>query len=158
VCGRLERFGGDAFSPLIFIDFAHSPDSLERVLKILRAFKPVRLICVFGCGGERDRAKRPLMGQLAAQYADLVIVTSDNPRGERPAAIAREIMAGARDAARFTTIEDRTRAIETALAGAAAEDIVLIAGKGHETTQEIAGQRFAQSDQATVKKWLAERR
>jgi UDP-N-acetylmuramoyl-L-alanyl-D-glutamate--2,6-diaminopimelate ligase len=158
VCGRLERFGGCAGLPLIYIDYAHSPDSLERVLKILRAFRPARLICVFGCGGDRDRGKRPLMGQIAAQFADLVIVTTDNPRSERPDSIAREIMAGARDTARFTPIEDRAQAIVAALAGATAEDIVLIAGKGHETTQEITGQRIAQSDQAIVEKWLAERR
>ncbi len=158
VCGRLERHGGSAGMPLIFIDYAHSPDSLERVLRILRGFKPARLICIFGCGGERDRAKRPLMGQVAAEYADLTIVTTDNPRNEQPASIAREIMAGVNDTSCCTAIADRAQAIETALADAAPGDIVLIAGKGHETTQEIAGQRFAQSDQAIVQKWLAGRR
>ncbi len=157
VPGRLEHHGGTAGSPLVYIDYAHSPDSLERVLKSLRAFGPARLICVFGCGGDRDRGKRPLMGRIAAQYADQVIVTTDNPRSEIPASIAHQIMAGARDTSHFTLIEDRSRAIETALAAATPADIVLIAGKGHETMQEIAGQRFAQSDQLTVQKWLGGR-
>lgn len=158
VPGRLERVGQRREIPTVFVDYAHSPDSLERVLKILRDFKPRRLHCVFGCGGDRDRTKRPLMGRIAASFADHIIVTNDNPRSEDPAAIAREIIAGAADPARFTVIYARDQAIFTALDAARAEDIVLIAGKGHETTQELAGTRIEQSDQATVRDWLERRR
>lgn len=157
VRGRLEKFGGNGL-PLIFVDYAHSPDSLERVLKIMRCFNPARLVCVFGCGGDRDRGKRPLMGQIAARYADVIVVTTDNPRSEDPALIAREIMAGVADAARLTAIPDRDHAIAAALSCATEDDIVLIAGKGHETMQEIRGIRSAQSDQVTVQAWLAGRR
>ena len=157
VCGRLEKHGGTDGLPLVFIDYAHSPDSLERVLRILRSFNPARLVCVFGCGGDRDRSKRPLMGQIAARYADEIIVTTDNPRSEDPTSIVREIVAGAADVSRFTAIQDRDQAIMAALSSAAPDDIVLIAGKGHETTQEINGTRLPQSDQATVQKWLAGR-
>lgn len=155
VCGRLERFGGQRGQPLVFVDYAHSPDSLARVLQILQAFAPPRLVCVFGCGGDRDRSKRPLMGRIAAHYADDVIVTTDNPRSEDPDAIAQEILgANGADASRCTVIHDRTLAIETALATAGPGTIVLVAGKGHETEQETAGRRSPQSDQATVRSWL----
>ncbi len=154
VTGRLERFGGTEGLPLVFIDYAHSPDSLERVLRLLKALRPVRLWCVFGCGGERDHSKRPLMGQIAAQYADRTIVTDDNPRGEKPSRITADILQGTQ-AAKFEIIHDRVTAINTALSGAAAEDIVLIAGKGHETFQELRGMRLPQSDQTIVKQWLS---
>jgi len=157
VRGRLERLGGYNREPTIFVDYAHSPDSLERVLRILRAFRPKRLFCVFGCGGDRDRSKRPLMGRIASQCADEVVITTDNPRSEAPDAIARAIISGSSDPARFIVIHDRNEAIEAVLNLAGSDDIVLIAGKGHETEQEIAGKRIAQSDQAIVRAWLERR-
>ncbi|MBI2802578.1 MAG: UDP-N-acetylmuramoyl-L-alanyl-D-glutamate--2,6-diaminopimelate ligase [Gammaproteobacteria bacterium] len=154
VCGRLEVFGGCAGQPLVYVDYAHSPDSLERVLRLLRSFNPMQLICVFGCGGERDRSKRPLMGAVAARYADQVIITADNPRGEDQTMIAAQILKGIADSDKVSVVADRTSAIAQALAIATAQDIVLIAGKGHETFQEIGGIRFPLSDQAIVSRLL----
>jgi UDP-N-acetylmuramoyl-L-alanyl-D-glutamate--2,6-diaminopimelate ligase len=154
VRGRMERFGGDAGKPLIFVDYAHSPDSLERVLLALRALRPARLHCVFGCGGNRDRSKRPRMGEIAARLADAVIVTSDNPRDEAPQDIADEIVAGMAVGARYRILLDRDQAITLALKAAGPDDIVVIAGKGHEQTQETGGARAPHSDQATVERWL----
>lgn len=151
--GRMERLGGRG-RPDVFIDFAHSPDSLERVLRVLRGFHPHRLICVFGCGGDRDRSKRAPMGRIATTLADLVFLTSDNPRSESPAAIARDILAGAEQPERVAVIDDRRQAIVRALDTAEPEDIVLIAGKGHEKTQESAGVKLPCSDQAIVMQWL----
>lgn len=156
VRGRMERFGGRDGEPLVFVDYAHSPDSLERVLRSLRALGPARMHCVFGCGGNRDRSKRPRMGEIAARLADTVIVTSDNPRDEAPSAIAQEILAAMPDRSRVRVVLDRDEAIVAALSAAGPGDIVLIAGKGHETTQEACGMRTAQSDQATVERWLRE--
>lgn len=131
VKGRLERVAiyRDA---LIVIDYAHKPEALESALSALRPFASGRLICVLGCGGDRDRAKRPVMGAIASRLSDHVIVTDDNPRSEDPAAIRAAIMASAKGA---TDIADRRRAIESALAMAQSGDVVLIAGKGHETGQ-----------------------
>lgn len=154
VRGRMERFGGRDGEPLVFVDYAHSPDSLERVLLSLRALRPARLHCVFGCGGNRDRSKRPLMGEIAARLADAVVVTSDNPRDEAPQDIVDEILAGVKDRSRLRVVLDRDEAILAALAASAPGDVVLIAGKGHEQSQEIRGERIVQSDQATVQRWL----
>jgi UDP-N-acetylmuramoyl-L-alanyl-D-glutamate--2,6-diaminopimelate ligase len=151
--GRMERLGGEG-RPDIFIDFAHSPDSLERVLRVLRGFHPRRLICVFGCGGDRDRSKRAPMGRIAASLADQVFLTSDNPRSESPAAIARDILSGVEQSANINVIDDRRQAILSALVAAGPEDIVLVAGKGHEKTQEIAGVKSPSSDRAIVLQWL----
>jgi UDP-N-acetylmuramyl-tripeptide synthetase len=138
--------------PQVLVDYAHTPDALEQVLGTLR--EPVharggRLWVVFGCGGNRDAKKRPLMGEVAQRLADAVIVTSDNPRNEVPADIIAAVLAGAGSQAR--AVEDRRAAIEAALAEAGANDTVLIAGKGHETTQEIAGTKhpFHDADVAT---------
>src|SRR5690606_3715343 len=120
----------------VFVDYAHSPDSLAAALGALRELGPARLHVVFGCGGNRDRSKRPLMGAAAARLADRVIVTSDNPRDEDPAAIAADIVRGFGAATPYEIVPDRARAIAAAIAAAAAGDVVLIAGKGHETTQE----------------------
>ena len=146
VAGRLERFGGGAH-PLAVVDYAHTPDALE---KALAAVRPVvaagrRLLCVFGCGGDRDAGKRPIMGEAAARLADHVIVTSDNPRGEDPAAIIAQVMAGI-PGGRAEAIADRQVAIFTAIHQAKPGDVVLVAGKGHETYQEIAGVRHDFSD------------
>jgi UDP-N-acetylmuramoyl-L-alanyl-D-glutamate--2,6-diaminopimelate ligase len=124
------------------VDYSHKPAAVEGALAALRRLTRGRLIIVLGCGGDRDRAKRPLMGRAAATGADLLVVTDDNPRSEEPAAIRRAMLAGALDApGRGEVIEvgDRRAAIDTAVAAAAAGDIVLVAGKGHETGQEIGG-------------------
>ncbi|HUE95609.1 MAG TPA: UDP-N-acetylmuramoyl-L-alanyl-D-glutamate--2,6-diaminopimelate ligase [Longimicrobiaceae bacterium] len=133
VPGRLERIPGVA-GPTILIDYAHTPDALERALQALRPFVEGRLIVVFGAGGDRDRGKRPEMGRVAAENADLSIVTSDNPRHEDPVAIAAQIEAGMGDAPRLRIL-DRREAIARALELATPSDLVLLAGKGHETYQ-----------------------
>jgi UDP-N-acetylmuramoyl-L-alanyl-D-glutamate--2,6-diaminopimelate ligase len=142
VSGRMNRLGGLQGLPLVVVDYAHTPDALEQALTAVRAHCAGHLICVFGCGGERDAGKRPLMGAIAARLADVAIVTDDNPRGEDGDAIVAQIVAGM-TAARAMTIErDRAVAIADALALAHSGDVVLIAGKGHETYQEgAAGKR-----------------
>jgi UDP-N-acetylmuramoyl-L-alanyl-D-glutamate--2,6-diaminopimelate ligase len=120
----------------VFVDYAHTPDALGNVLKTLRELEPQRLIAVFGCGGDRDRQKRPLMAEMADRLADCSIITSDNPRKEDPNAIISEIEKGFRSN-RYEKIVDRTQAIDRAVALARRRDIVLIAGKGHETYQEF---------------------
>ena len=151
VAGRMERFGGTG-QPLVVVDYAHTPDALEKVLQALREHTQGKLFCVFGCGGDRDRGKRPLMGRIAEQLADVVIVTSDNPRHEDPAAIINEIVSGMHNVPRAQP--DRVRAIRSALAEARAGDIVLVAGKGHEDYQEIGDQRLDYSDRDTVRQLL----
>ena len=144
--GRMQMFGGRRM-PLVVVDYAHTPDALEQALSALRETalaRGGRLTCVFGCGGERDPGKRPLMGAAAARLADRVVVTSDNPRGEDPLAIIADILRGAGQAAAVQP--DRAAAIAAEVAAAADEDVVLIAGKGHEPYQEIAGQRLPFSD------------
>jgi len=146
--GRMERFGGGG-RPLVIVDYAHSPDALEKVLAALREHARGRLVCIFGCGGERDRAKRPRMGAIAARLADEVILTDDNPRGEDGGAIIGAIAGGMPELPRV--IRDRRTAIARALAGAQADDIVLVAGKGHEDYQQIGSERHPYSDRATVR-------
>jgi UDP-N-acetylmuramoyl-L-alanyl-D-glutamate--2,6-diaminopimelate ligase len=138
VAGRMNRQGGGS-SPLVVVDYSHKPDPLEQVLATVRAHCEGRLICVFGCGGERDAGKRPVMGAIAERLADVVIVTDDNPRGEDGDAIVNQIVAGMRMPQRAIVERDRARAIHTAISQAGAGDVVLIAGKGHETYQEVAG-------------------
>ena len=140
VTGRMNRLGGGA-TPLVVVDYSHTPDALEQALTTLRAHCDGRLICVFGCGGERDAGKRPLMGAIAERLADLAIVTDDNPRGEDGDAIVAQIVAGMRAPDHAMVERDRARAIRFAIEQARAGDVVLIAGKGHETYQEIAGTR-----------------
>jgi UDP-N-acetylmuramoyl-L-alanyl-D-glutamate--2,6-diaminopimelate ligase len=159
VPGRTERFGGGR-QPLIVVDYAHTPDALENVLRTLRELaKSARgggkLICVFGCGGDRDQGKRPLMGRLATDLADEVIVTSDNPRSEKPEAIIGEILEGVTRTCAI--VADRAGAIDAAVRNAAAGDVVLVAGKGHEQYQEIGGIRHPFSDSAEVRAALARR-
>ncbi len=166
VPGRTERYGGGS-RPLVIVDYAHTPDALENVLLALREMispravcltpHQRRLICVFGCGGERDRGKRPLMGAIAARLANHVIVTSDNPRSEDPLAIITDIMTGVRST-RVTTEPDRARAIRLAVRTARRGDVVLVAGKGHEQHQEIGGVKHAFSDAAMVMAALRETR
>ena len=153
VPGRMEQVGE---RPLVIVDYAHTPDALEKALGALRplaAERGGRLAVVFGAGGERDPAKRAVMGTVAERGADRVILTSDNPRSEDPLRIIEAIASGMRAAAPREA--DRRRAIETALLDAAPQDVVLIAGKGHERYQEIAGQRLPFSDQAVARAALA---
>ncbi|TDV34981.1 UDP-N-acetylmuramoylalanyl-D-glutamate--2,6-diaminopimelate ligase [Paraburkholderia caballeronis] len=162
VNGRMERLGGrlDHDEPLVVIDYAHTPDALEKTLDALRpiaAARGGRLVCMFGCGGDRDATKRPLMGEIAGRLADSVVVTSDNPRSEEPAAIIEQIVGGMRDGARALRIEDRASAILHAVRGAAREDVIVLAGKGHEATQEIKGRKRAFSDQDHARLALAAR-
>jgi len=160
VAGRMQRFGGGS-RPLVVVDFAHSPDAMEKTLVALKDARAAggRLVCVFGCGGERDRGKRPLMGAVAARHADRIVLTSDNPRAEGPADIIAQIMEGIPSAAAaVVTVEpDRMRAIESAVREAGAGDVVLLAGKGHEDYQEILGSRFPFSDadqaEAALRVW-----
>lgn len=154
VMGRMQQFGGNDL-PLVVIDYAHTPDALENVLMTLKEQKPAKLICVFGCGGNRDAGKRPLMGAVASKLADTVIVTSDNPRNEDPAAIINEVVAGITTA--YLVEPDRAVAINNAIQTAQKGDIVLVAGKGHEDYQEIAGVKYPFSDamvaQAALKQY-----
>jgi UDP-N-acetylmuramoyl-L-alanyl-D-glutamate--2,6-diaminopimelate ligase len=154
VPGRMQAIGE---RPLVVIDYAHTPDALEKVLDALRPVAQQRgghLAVVFGAGGDRDPAKRPLMGAAAARGADRVLITSDNPRSEDPAAIIDAVAQGMSGAQREP---DRRRAIERAVREAAPEDVVLIAGKGHESTQEIQGKRLPFSDEAVAQEALAMR-
>jgi UDP-N-acetylmuramoyl-L-alanyl-D-glutamate--2,6-diaminopimelate ligase len=132
------------------IDYAHTPDALQRVLTTLEAAAVGELTCVFGCGGDRDRGKRPLMGEVAADLADRIVLTDDNPRGEDPAAIVREIRAGVGEHPRVSVIHDRRAAIKTAIDRARPGDVVLVAGKGHESEQIVGDERRAFSDRAAA--------
>ena len=152
VKGRLE-IAGELRGGLVVIDYAHKPDALIAALDALRPFAPGKLVCVFGCGGDRDKGKRPLMGQIAAAKADTVIVTDDNPRSEKPEAIRAEILAGAPGA---IEIGDRAEAIRSAVQGLAKGDVLLVAGKGHETGQIIGARVLPFSDHAAVQAALAE--
>jgi UDP-N-acetylmuramoyl-L-alanyl-D-glutamate--2,6-diaminopimelate ligase len=160
VPGRFERV--DAGQPfLVVVDYAHTPDALERVLTTARRLTPGRLALVFGCGGDRDRGKRPIMGEIAARLADRVWITSDNPRSERPGAIVDEILAGAGRVsgvgARVTAEPDRRTAIRAALQAAAEGDTVVIAGKGHETYQLVGSEVLPFDDRDVARRILQER-
>lgn len=157
VPGRMTRLGGHTGLPLVVVDYAHTPDALEQALRSLRAHGDGRLICVFGCGGERDAGKRPQMAAVAEALADAVIVTDDNPRGEDGDAIVADIVAGFTRAGAVRIERDRANAIATAIAGAAAGDIVLVAGKGHEPYQEIAGVRHDFDDRDVARRALGAR-
>ncbi len=153
--GRMQRLGGNG-KPLVVIDYAHTPDALDKALIALRpaVTGAGELICVFGCGGDRDPGKRPEMGRIAARLAARVVVTSDNPRSEDPAEIASGIVKGIRETGnrRWVLEPDRAKAIHTTIATATARDLVLIAGKGHETYQERNGVRtpFSDADEAAA--------
>lgn len=155
VTGRMEVLQHPGYARAI-IDYAHTPDALEQTLKALKAHCRGRLICVFGCGGDRDQGKRPLMGAIAAQWADQMIITTDNPRHEAADAILADIIAGVPEGTDWQRQPDRTLAIQTALTQAQADDFVLIAGKGHECYQEIAGTRLHFSDHEVVNQVFAQ--
>lgn len=154
VPGRMQRVASDAAGPQVVVDYAHTPDALEKALLALQPFAAERggaLWCVFGCGGNRDATKRPLMGALAQRLAQQVVITSDNPRGEAPAFILLQIVAGLKDGQqRVKVIEDRRAAIAHAVREAGACDVILVAGKGHEDYQEIGGvkQHFSDVEEA----------
>lgn len=159
VPGRMECQGGDA-QPLVVVDYAHTPDALAQVLQALRPLAAQRggqLWCVFGCGGDRDPIKRPLMGAVAGQHADQVVLTSDNPRGEKPEAIISQILLGLEGHRAVSVQGDRAQAIADTVQQAATPDIVLVAGKGHEAYQETAGVRVPFSDRAEVQRALQSR-
>jgi len=151
VPGRMNRFGGHDGLPLVVVDYSHKPDALEQALVSLRGHLRGQLICVFGCGGERDTGKRPLMAEIAERHADTVYVTDDNPRGEDGDAIVREILAGFSDPSQIHVERDRARAIKQAIEAADAGDIVLVAGKGHEDYQDIAGVKYPFDDAQHVR-------
>ena len=166
VPGRMQTFGDGGDRPTVVVDYAHTPDALEKVLQALREVVGHKsgayggkLMCVFGCGGDRDRGKRPMMGATAAKLADVAIITSDNPRSEAPldiiAAIVSGITAGGRETkGTYQIIEDRASAIAQAVLSAHATDIVLIAGKGHESYQEVRGVKYPFSDAEVAQRAL----
>jgi UDP-N-acetylmuramoyl-L-alanyl-D-glutamate--2,6-diaminopimelate ligase len=153
VPGRMQAFGGNG-RPSVIVDYAHTPDALEKVLQALREVTRGKLVCVFGCGGDRDRGKRPMMGKVAAKLADVCVVTSDNPRGEDPQDIIAAVVSGMSEW-NYTIIEDRADAIAQAIHDAAAVDTVLVAGKGHESYQEIMGVKYPFSDAEAAQRALA---
>ncbi len=142
--------------PLIVVDYAHTPDAIEKVLCALRTHTRGQLICLFGCGGDRDKGKRPLMAEIAEQLADQIVVTSDNPRTESPDQIIADIMGGFKNSNNVVTEVEREKAIYSTLSSINADDVVLIAGKGHEDYQEINGQRLPFSDKGCVHRFYKE--
>ena len=157
VPGRMNRLGGEGDLPLVVVDYSHTPDALEQALTSLRAHCAGRLICVFGCGGERDQGKRPQMGAIAERLADRIIVTDDNPRGEDGDFIVAQIVAGLSRPVEASVQRDRARAIALALGEARRGDAVLIAGKGHEPYQEIRGIRHPFDDLDVARRALQAR-
>jgi len=153
VCGRMEVFNAPG-KPTVVVDYAHTPDALEKALVAARLHCKGQLWCVFGCGGDRDKGKRPLMGGIAEQYADRLIVTDDNPRSEEPRAIVADILSGLLDAGRALEIHGRTEAVTSAIMQASTDDVVLIAGKGHEDYQLVGNQRLDYSDRVTAARLL----
>ncbi len=153
VTGRMERFGGDG-QPLVFVDYAHTPDALDKVLSSLRKHCGQALWVVFGCGGNRDKGKRPQMGHIAEQWADHVVITDDNPRYENGLDIVNDILAGCclteRDSVQVEVIQNREQAIQNVIARATEKDCIVVAGKGHERYQEVNGIQTAFSDSQIV--------
>ena len=150
VAGRMERFGGED-KPLVIVDYAHTPDALSHVLSAIKPHTSHRLWCIFGCGGDRDRGKRPLMAKAAEQYADYIVITSDNPRSEPVETITQEIIDGLEHPAKCEIEYDRERAIQSVISRAVLGDVILVAGKGHEDYQIIGDERRPFSDAEAVK-------
>lgn len=153
VCGRMEVFNAPG-KPTVVVDYAHTPDALEKALAAARLHCKGQLWCVFGCGGDRDKGKRPLMGGIAEQLADRVVVTDDNPRSEEPQAIVADILSGLLDAGHALAIHGRAEAVTSAIMQAKEEDVVLVAGKGHEDYQLVGNRRLDYSDRVTVARLL----
>jgi UDP-N-acetylmuramoyl-L-alanyl-D-glutamate--2,6-diaminopimelate ligase len=162
IVGRMERFGGDG-DPLIFVDYAHTPDALDKVLSSAKKHCTQAVWVVFGCGGDRDKGKRSQMGRIATRWADHVIITDDNPRYENSLDIISGILVGCQGIKNQVTsrkvevIQDRTQAIQNVLVRASAKDCIVIAGKGHELYQEINGIRLNFSDSQVIKDALTAR-
>lgn len=154
--GRMEEVK-NACGIRVFLDYAHTPDALEKALKALRKQCKGRLVCLFGCGGDRDRSKRPEMGRVASENCDLLIVTSDNPRTEEPEAIIREILPGIRPECPSRVIPDRAEAIRAAVLEAEEEDWLLLAGKGHETVQTVGNGTYPFDERETVRRAMEEK-
>jgi UDP-N-acetylmuramoyl-L-alanyl-D-glutamate--2,6-diaminopimelate ligase len=155
--GRMEAFGGRGEAPLAIVDYAHTPDALAKALRAARVHCRRRLSVVFGCGGDRDPGKRPMMGRIAAELADEAVVTDDNPRSEAPERIVEQILTGIPNGAAVQDEHDRARAIESTLARSGAGDVVLIAGKGHEEYQIYGSSRRPFSDQNVARAALEAR-
>ncbi|MBW1212810.1 MULTISPECIES: UDP-N-acetylmuramoyl-L-alanyl-D-glutamate--2,6-diaminopimelate ligase [Pantoea] len=149
VNGRMEVFSAPG-KPTVVVDYAHTPDALEKALEAARLHCKGKLWCLFGCGGDRDKGKRPLMGAIAEQFADVVVVTDDNPRSEDPQAIVQDILSGLLDPGRARVVSGRAQAVTSTIMQAHPDDIVLVAGKGHEDYQIVGNQRLDYSDRATV--------
>ena len=153
VCGRMEVFSTPGKATVV-VDYAHTPDALEKALEAARLHCKGQLWCVFGCGGDRDKGKRPLMGAIAEQFSDVVVITDDNPRGEEPAAIVGDILAGLLDAGRARVVHGRAQAVTNVIMQAKEDDVVLVAGKGHEDYQLVGNRRLDYSDRLTVARLL----
>ena len=159
VPGRMELFGNTG-DPLVVVDFAHTPDAIEKALLALKPLAASRggdIICVLGCGGDRDKAKRPLMAAAAEMYAQQIVLTSDNPRSEDPETILHDMYAGLKAPQSASKIIDRAQAITQAVQNAHPSDLILIAGKGHETYQEINGVKHPFSDQSLAQQAINNR-
>ena len=155
VKGRVEVVPTPGKPYTVLIDYAHTPDGLENVLSSVKGFCKGRLIAVFGCGGDRDPVKRPIMGRIGTQIADIAVITSDNPRTEDPHAIIRDILEGVEDKTGCMVIENRVEAIRYAMDIAEKDDIIVLAGKGHETYQEICGVKNHLDEREEVAKYLS---
>jgi len=155
VAGRMQRIGSGA--PLVVVDYAHTPDALEQALTSLRAHTAGRLVCVFGCGGDRDQGKRPLMGAIVERLADRVVITDDNPRSEDGGAIIAQILGGLRAPQQAIVLRDRAAAIRRAVSEAGTGDVILVAGKGHEPYQEVNGVKHPFDDAAVAGRALGAR-
>jgi len=156
VPGRMQMLGGQG-KPLVVVDYAHKPDALEKVLQALNQHRKGKLTCVFGCGGDRDKSKRPIMAKIAEQYADKIIVTTDNPRHENPQEIATDILKGFACPEAVTLLLDRSKAIEKSIQWANADDCILIAGKGAEHYQQVGDKKFPFDDVEQVNQYLNQR-
>lgn len=156
VPGRMQCLGGEVTQPVVVVDYAHTPDALSQALTALRSHLHGQLICVFGCGGDRDSGKRPMMARVAESLADRLVMTTDNPRDEEPRSIIEDMLAGLEQPGQAQVIEDRAAAIRQAVLESGSGDIVLIAGRGHEAWQETKGQKIPFSDEAAVNAALEE--
>ena len=153
VKGRIEVVPTPNQDYTVIIDYAHSPDGLENIISSLKEIANGRVVTVFGCGGDRDRTKRPKMGKIAAELSDFCVVTSDNPRSENPSAIIEDILEGMKDTATpYEVVENRKEAIAWAMKNAQPNDIILLAGKGHETYQEVCGVKHHFDDSEELQK------
>lgn len=154
VDGRMQLVSKNISKPKVLVDYCHTPDALQKAIETLRDECSGRLITVVGCGGDRDKDKRPKMGKIAAEFSDFVIVTSDNPRSEKPEDIIDDIVSGMEDFDNYEVVVDRAEAIKTSINIASSNDYVLLAGKGHEKYQEINGEKHHFDDVEIAKKAL----